>query len=138
MQTIFDLIHFEKLSFKEWKFRYISDIRISAKWKNITNVSTGILLVDNQQIYLPKYGKGKNWMDGEPIKISSGHHLILVRLPAIQIGDKYLILDGCHRLKTLKPKLVILDYLKISQDQYRYIVDLYSEYWIRYIKNEKN
>lgn len=134
MQTIFDLIHFKKLNFKEWKFRYLSDIRIGILWKNLKDVNVGILLVKNHQIYLPKYGKDKSWMNGKPIKVNEGKRLILVRLPAIRIKNKYLILDGYHRLKNLKPKLIILDYLRLSQSQYRYIIDLYNEYWMGYIK----
>ena len=114
-------------------------------------------IADN--IYLPWYTEknGKKaksetgWMDGKPVKVKldfnisrNSKDLVLLRLPAIKVpiyADDYhkkikcdccktfFVLDGCHRLTELKPRLIILDWIELKDNDVRYIVDFYNEFW---------
>ena len=126
MTTIdFDTLTFHPMTLRQWKRRYQGVIRISCSLKRIRKALPGLHLSTKQtKMYLVHYDKG-DWRDGIPEKVSIGTTPMLVRVPAIKVGTAFLLLDGCHRLKT-GPAFVVLDYLDVPMSERKYITDLYN------------
>jgi len=126
--TINDVIEFRKLSYESFKQVYKDDIRISIDFKKITPIDVDIHFTEKEDLLqLPWYEKG-SWADGETRSTRLGKNFILVRLPAIKLGgNEFFILDGCHRLIELMPGLIIIDYMILNKNDYKYVIDLYND-----------
>ncbi len=58
----------------------------------------------------------------------------MIRIPTLKIFDSFLAMDGNHRLKGLKPSIIIMDYINVTKKQINYCQDLSNIYWQSYIK----
>ena len=124
----FDNIVFRPMSLTAWKRRYGSATRISRDFRRIKKAKVGIKLADKEtEMYLVHYKNG-DWRDGEPKRAQIGPSLMLCRVPAVKVGDKFLIIDGTHRLGE-RPAMVILDYLILPKSEWVYITDLFNKFW---------
>lgn len=124
----------ENINFNEFKRRYENDIIISYTLKKLKAEVETIIVDKSTVVVLPKYKESKDLVTGRPIWFNPEKSKnYIIRLPAVNIFNAYLVLDGCHRLLKLKPKVIILDALKIKQKQYKYIEDLRNVYWASYI-----
>ena len=125
----FDVIAFKPLTWASWKARYLPRIRISHALERIKQAKCGLLLADEAtEMYYPWY-KGGDWRDGKPKRAKIGKRWYLVRLPAVKVGTRYLVLDGCHRLKVLRPRLVLLDYVILRKGDEELVTDLMNKVW---------
>jgi hypothetical protein len=121
----FDTLTFRPMTLRQWKQRYQGVIRISCSLMRIRKALPGLHLATKQtKMYLVQYDKG-DWRDGIPQKVSVGTTPMLVRVPAIKVGKAFLLIDGCHRLKT-GPAFVVLDYLDVPASERNYLTDLYN------------
>ena len=123
-------------SWKEWRKRYKHWIRTmfepSKKLRRTPKV--GLLLASSTtKMYLPHYKHG-GWQDGIPVQIKNGSNLVLVRLPAVKIGDRFLLLDGVHRMKELKPAMVLLDWVEYAKGDETCWLDLFNSQWRKWAK----
>ena len=124
----FDSIVFRPMTLAAWKQRYGTATRISRDFKRIRKAKVGIKLADREtEMYLVHYTKG-DWRDGEPKRAQIGSRLMLCRLPAVKVGNKFLVIDGMHRLGE-RPAMVILDYLILPRSERVYITDLFNKFW---------
>jgi len=124
----FDTIVFRPMNLAVWKLRYGKATRISRDFRRIRKAKVGIKLADREtEMYLVHYTKG-DWRDGEPKRAQIGSRLMLCRLPAVKVGNKFLIIDGTHRLGE-RPAMVILDYLILPKSEWVYINDLFNKFW---------
>ena len=124
----FDSIVFRPMTLGVWKLRYGTATRISRDFKRIRKAKVGIKLADREtEMYLVHYKKG-DWRDGEPKRARVGSRLMLCRLPAVKVNNKFLIIDGTHRLGE-RPAMVILDYLVLPKSEWVYITDLFNKFW---------
>ena len=124
----FDSIVFRPMSLIGWKRRYGTATRISRDFRRIRKAKVGIKLAHKEtEMYLVHYKNG-DWRDGEPKRAQVGSVLMLCRLPAVKVGDKFLIIDGTHRLGE-RPAMVILDYLILPKSEWVYITDLFNKFW---------
>lgn len=123
-------LSFEPLAdFNAWKAAYGQDIRVDLEYNILKNSKVGLMLADdNTAIHVPRYKKG-DWRYGIPERVPLGKELKLLRLPAARYKDKYLLLDGYHRMTELLPKLVLLDYIIIEEKVRKYVTDLCSDWW---------
>ena len=129
IQPNFTFMDFKPMSWREWKLHYFPSLRVSHALDRLKKVKCELLLVDNDtEIYLPWYKKG-DWRYGEPKRIKLGERIALLRIPAVKYKGKYLILDRCHRFTELKPKIVLLDYIKIPESKRKLVTDLISDFW---------
>ena len=115
----------------EWKTRYKPWIRVlkesSKRLRRTPKV--GLLVVDNKtKMFLPHYLSG-GWQDGRPMLMSVGNHPALIRIPAVKLRERYLILDGIHRLMEFRPAFVLLDYVEFLGTDAHYWLDTYNVYW---------
>lgn len=126
MTTIdFDSLTFRPMTLRQWKQRYEGAIRISCSLKRIKKAVPGLHIATKQTtMFIVHYDKG-DWRDGTPQKVSAGTTPMLVRVPAIKIGNAFLLIDGCHRMK-VGPAFVVLDYLDVPVSERKYITDLYN------------
>jgi len=135
-------IQFSKLDWEDWKLQYLNNIRLIAVIKKFKNIETGIFSAEKDtKMYIPRYGENKSsfWiscLSKKPQKIKLGKNLALVRLPAIKIKDCFFILDGVHRLLEIKPKFIILDYIQLSKNQCKNVLDLHNTYWTEIINKK--
>ncbi len=115
------------MTLREWKREYSSNIRVVVDFKKLGKIKVGMKLCDGETEFVLPWYKGKSWKDGEPEIVKIGDGRSLVRLPAIKLEDnKFFMPDGCHRLTTLKPRFVVLDYLEV--EKLRYFTDLHNRY----------
>lgn len=130
----FDSLLFSSMSLRDWKRRYGGSIRISCSLKRIKKAVSGLCLATKQtKMYLVHYDNG-DWRDGKPKKVKIGIAPMLIRVPAIKIGDIFLLIDGCHRMKN-SPMFVVLDYLDLPESERKYITDLYNPMFMRRVKS---
>lgn len=121
----FDSLTFRPMTLQEWKRRYRGVIRISCSLKRIMKAVPGLHLATKQtRMYLVHYDHG-DWRDGTPQRVSVGTTPMLVRIPAIKVGNAFLLIDGCHRMK-MNPAFVVLDYLDLPVSERKYVTDLYN------------
>ena len=127
-QIKFSVLDFCPLTWKEWKVWYKSDIRVSVRWEKLKKAKVGLALADAGTVmFLPWYAGGANWLDDKPpLRAHVGNKDCIVRVPALKLKKGYLILDGCHRITELKPKLIYLDWIEADK---RCFVDLRSLFW---------
>ena len=124
----FDSMIFRPMTLAAWKLRYGTATRISRDFRRIRKAKVGIKLADREtEMYLVHYKNG-DWRDGEPKRAQVGSALMLCRLPAIKAGNKFLVIDGTHRLGE-RPAMVILDYLILPRSEWVYITDLFNRFW---------
>ena len=134
---MFDAQHFTPLKdFDEWWGRYRRWIIVMREPSKILKrpPTIGLHIATKQdKMFLPHYEKG-GWQDGKPIPVTIGDQPMLIRIPALKIGDRFLILDGVKRLRDRKPAFVLLDYAEYAKgDQFQWI-DTYNVYWQRWAK----
>jgi hypothetical protein len=130
LQSRFSFLAFDPMSWNEWQFQYLSDIRVNHELRSVKNPKTGILLTDEDtQVFLPHYEKKGNWRYGKPKKLKLGKRLIVVRSPAVRYKGKYLLLDSVHRVTQLEPKMLILDWVEIKESQRKLVTDLITDFW---------
>ena len=129
MEDFSKWLSFKALSWAEWKAEYLQYIRADLKVDKIRKIDVGVILVgENTSVYVVKYPKG-SWHDSAPQCVKVGPNLYLVRLPAVKVGTKYLILDGVHRLEWLQPRLIILDFIEPRVKDRCYFTDLFGPFW---------
>lgn len=129
IQVAWDSIQMEPYTFEQWKQVYKSKIRVGWKVDALENVRCGLIRAEKTtKLYAPWYDNG-NWMDGKPRRLSLGDKNTVVRLPALRVDGKYLILDGNHRINELRPNTVFLDYLDLAKKDLKYFVDLHNPFW---------
>lgn len=121
----------------EWRTRYQRWIRTmrepSKRLKSVPSVGL-IVATPKTQIYLPAYTDG-GWQDGKPVRASIGTNPVLIRIPALKIRERYLLLDGVHRLTDLKPAFVLIDYAEFTASDMTYWMDTFNVYWQRWAKS---
>lgn len=123
-------IVFRPLDIDQWRGIYQSAISVCIKWDKIKVIKVGIKMLNLDDIvYLPHYKNG-DWIDGTPETISPGDNLALIRIPGLKVNGKYIIFDGCHRIKQLKPKIVIIDYIETNKKSHKYFIDLHNPFWM--------
>lgn len=128
---------FEPMSWAEWRLQYRQDIRVLAWTSALDNVKTGIhVCTPNDRLVLPHFDQKdkREVMKRTPIEVRIGERPVLVRLPALSIGKLFLVLDGCHRLKELRPALVVLDCAVPTKRQARMFSDLQLDWWRKRIR----
>lgn len=114
----------------EFKTLYKSDIRMSIDWDRLYPCEIGFKVADKDTVFHLVNYKNGDWREGEPIKIkqSDNSKFAFVRIPAAEIAEnKYLVLDGNHRLREMSPQFVVIDYLKVPQKKKKFITDFYNE-----------
>lgn len=128
-QLTFDLLQFEPLTKKKWIERYRSSIRVICNPKKCTKATCELLpMTEKMEVYGVWYSGG-NFMDGKPKRLKLGNSLTLARIPAIGFGNRYLIVNGMHRMTDIKPRWVLLDVLRLSLGEEKYFIDLQNNFW---------
>lgn len=125
-QPIFDVIEFSAMSWKEFKKRYGSSIRVSNEIGKIKPISIDLVLANKEMdLYGVWYSEG-GWRDGNQTKLETGKNPILIRIPVFKIhkSNDYLVVDGMHRITELKPGLILMDVVTISHKDRVYINDM--------------
>ena len=128
----FDVIKFYPLTWSVWKQRYESAIRISIDLNKIHPTRVYLRQADDSSLLYGVWYRSGNWRDGRPRQFAYlVKQLAIVRVPAILVKppNKYLVLDGMHRLSTLKPSVVLLDVIDIPKKQWCYVSDLFNPFW---------
>lgn len=125
-------IEFKKLTWAAFKAEYRTAVQPKVEWGRIRNPKMGLSMqVDGDfALYMPWY-TGGDWRDGEPRLVPKGSATALVRVPAVLTGNgKLLVLDGCHRLTQLRPRVVVVDWFHPAKYDRRYLNDLFNEnFW---------
>lgn len=123
----FDLLQFYPLSWAGFLRRYVGAVQCMVVWDRIKKPRMGLtVLQPGEQVDLVWYRDG-DWRDGEPRKAKTGNMPALARLPAVKLGKRFLVLDGCHRLSEVKPAFVLLDWFEPSREDRVYITDLFNK-----------
>lgn len=130
----FDLLTFRPLKDpRAWQARYQGQVRCSVEWSAMKNRGkVGLVVADPKrtQLWYPWYTRG-SWRAGEPRCAKwkgTGH--ALVRIPAVCLsgpGEKYLLLDGNHRILELDPCFVMLDVYYPTKDTWWVFTDLLNK-----------
>lgn len=124
---------FAPLSWEEWATRYKRHIRVFAQTARLKHKPKVGLSVASGPIYIPWYDTG-DWIDGKPKSVTVGTTTRLVRLPALSVGGRFLVLDGVHRLTELRPAFVLLDWIKPVKSDLVYFLDMHNPTWKRWAK----
>lgn len=134
MHAVIDVLPFQALTWTEWKQIYRQRIRVLTWISDFKSMTTGIhVATPKTRLVLPHYHKRKSddHLSAPPREIRIGSEAVLVRLPAVKFKDWYFIPDGTHRLKGLRPGLVVLDYIEPTKRQRRGIADFQADWWQR-------
>ena len=120
---------FQPMDWNAFQATYRKDIRVNWEPEGLKKPKTGIHLADEDtEIYVPHYKKG-GWRYGTPQQVPLGTSLKLVRIPAVRFKNRYMILDGYHRVTQLSPRIILLDYVEVKEQERKYITDLISDWW---------
>lgn len=131
-----EVISFPILTWENWQAKYRPDIRVHVCWDAI---GEPVPVVTREWIFMPEdlkkkevrypwYEGGSSWRDGKNIRVREGSAGIVVVAPAVEVrANVWLLLDGCHRVRALRPKLLVLDALRLTRRQQRQFNDLIGE-----------
>ncbi len=129
--TVFNLLEFRPMTFRDWRSHYRRQIGVMIWLSSLKKVKTGLhVCTPDTELYLPKYKAARDPLAAKPKQIAIGDRPILIRIPAVKVGPRFLILDGCHRLNDLRPGLVVLDYVEPTKRQRRAFMDLNVDWWV--------
>ena len=124
-------IEFQTLTWESFKAEYRTAIQPTVEWDRIRAPKMGLsfCLDGNLALWMPWYKDG-DWRDGRPRRVPPGRTNAIVRVPAVLARNgQYLVLDGCHRLTQLRPRVVVVDWFHPAKSDRRYMNDLFNEFW---------
>lgn len=133
--TLTRVHYFPSLCFQGFLSEYKPSIRVSVAWDELMDPEPQVEQLwfyyeDQKDIFFPFYKGKMGWRGGKPKHVTPGECQCLVRAPAVDVGDQYVLLDGTHRIRELRPELIILDCLKPRRkSQFRAFVDCWNESW---------
>ena len=156
MELHFDLIQFERMkTIKQFYQRYHGCIRVQMPWsvllKHKFGVQTGYVLPEDL-VYIPNYEYGTkkhvytgvveaSWKTGSRKPWKLGDELAIARVPALRVQrvvtknkspkqGEYFVLDGFHRLFEVKPCMVVIDFIDITNPaDAKMFTDMHNEDW---------
>lgn len=125
-QLSFDAIELSAMTWKEFKTRYFSSIRVSNDVWGIKPVSIELIQATNEMDLWGVWYEGGTWRDGENVKLEIGNKMVVVRIPVFKIEktNDYLVVDGMHRITKLKPSIILMDVVNIKDKDKVYINDM--------------
>lgn len=123
----FDCIQFRPYDWNGFKQRYRGAVRCVIAWDRIKKPKMGLSLLEKSQKINLVWYEGGDWRDGKPKKFGLGDKLALVRIPCCKVGDAFVALDGNHRLTSIKPKLVLIDWFEPKLKDRVYVTDLLNK-----------
>lgn len=132
-------IHFDVIMMQpypklaDWMLRYKSSIRSLANFKELEAPVGQEVMTSSTKAWLVWYRRG-DWKTGQPIRAKAGKNPILVRVPAVKLGDRFLVIDGCHRLTELSPRFVVIDYVELTKEQAWRCADFVNPFWKKHLK----
>ena len=126
----FQWAEFQPLTWKQFLREYRTSIGPQVVWGKIRFPRVGMTLALDgvPALHLPWY-HGGDWRDGVPRVVARGKACAIIRIPAVKVREKLLVLDGCHRLTELKPRMVVVDWFEPVKQERRYLTDLFNSYW---------
>lgn len=127
------IVSYPKLDWIQWQAIYRGHIRCVVDWEMLVGYTPTIgrkWWLDNSdkiEVFYPWYTKG-NWRYGLPKKVSLGNNDVIVSIPVVQFDNskKFLVLDGCHRIRDLKPRIIVLDYISVKKEKLCAFTDLFN------------
>ena len=130
------LTSLEPMSWVAWQMAYRDKIRVYVNWEKLRMLKPRVrqdwILFDSpHEVYIPHYNGGA-WEDGEPRQMKPGSTSVILRAPALKIPGKkgrFLLLDGFHRYRDLRPRLLVLDALVVPKAALRYFLDMHNPAW---------
>jgi hypothetical protein len=128
--------HFEitPLDYKEFVRRYKRDIILAVDLKDFCKATFGLeIATDRTYLYHPM---GDVLKRPKRYNIKDGKTSTIVRIPCFKIYKSFMILDGNHRIRELKPKIVIIDFINITEKNIPYCQDLSNVYWKEYFNRK--
>ena len=134
IQTLFDVMDFEPLTWADWKFRYQRHIRVWCEPERMKyEPKVGLMVaMPYHRIYLPWYERG-GWQDGKPRFVKPGLSPRMIRIPVVLAGGKILALDGAHRLTQLDPAIVLMDSVEPDKRDLKFFTDMHNPHWRRWV-----
>lgn len=138
-----------KLNWPEWQAKYRAGMCANALWYRLQSPKPKVRreIVGNDwtvpTLYYPWYKTGSGYRDDVPPKEVDLLNLtgeFILSIPALELVEAdgtwhgYLVLDGCKRLRDLKPRVIIIDYLSVRHDKLKYFNDLLSPHWRKTLK----
>lgn len=116
-----ELTVFDPLSFDEWMNRYKSVITVMIGWEKVKRTKPKLRVVVDGHIIPPVVllpGPDEN-------RVFPGFRPAVLRAPAVHWDGRYYLLDGTTRMKRVKPRMLILDYLDLrSKSQAKLFMDI--------------
>jgi hypothetical protein len=122
---------FESLDLPLWIAKYRSDIRVVVDWAALAESSIQVEQnwlepgrTHGVPLEYPWYTSG-SWMREKKVRrVVEGRKTsnVLLRAPGVRYralessdkGQRYLLLDRCHRISELRPRLIVLDTLVLK------------------------
>jgi hypothetical protein len=126
---------FPKLSWTDWQAKYRPHIRTRVIWDKIQRPApkVGRTWVCDQRanfdIFYPWYKSGGDWRDRDPLVVDLSRltNDVVVQVPALLVNTDILLLDGNHRVRDLRPRVLIIDWIDVGLKRCRYFSDCYAE-----------
>lgn len=124
------LVDLQIPTWEAWQAKYRDDIRVKVWWDELQRPKPKIERVYSpRDLWYPWYpGERQEWRSGKvPVPVATtlrtGHSLVVA--PAVRVPNHgYLLLDGCHRIRDLRPVFLALDALIVTTKQLRSFADL--------------
>lgn len=127
-------IEFIKLDYKEFCRRYKKGHQLIVDIDKFKNCKVGLKIADINTFIYHANGNSQEMLTRYNIRDKTNP--IIVRIPALRVYDSYLAMDGNHRLRELKPSIVIIDYIKVTKKTIKYSQDLSNVHWQAYINRD--
>lgn len=122
-----NVFHLPVLDWPGWQAKYRPEIRVSVQWDRLVSppprVGRTWWLDSKLRVYYPWYDHG-DWRTGVPRRAILGtSHTILVA-PALALGSRrFFLLDACHRLRGMSPRIVVLDWIDPGPARFSAFID---------------
>lgn len=123
-------------TWESWQAQYREEIRVKVWWDELQRPKPKIKReYFPAPLFYPWFDSKRQWRSGdEPKRVRQirpgtvpGHCLVLA--PAVLVPRRgYLLLDHCHRIRDLRPRVLAVDALIVKPEQLKAFADLLGKW----------
>lgn len=116
---------YDEMSWEKWHATYRKGIRVAVMWNRIRKKKPRMIKLDwnwyqskkNFALAYHPWYTGGDYATGKAKRVQLGSTSAMIRVPSLRHPKGWLVLDGNHRIKDIRPDTLILDYIILSKKE---------------------